>query len=254
MAKEKLTPENIGKEILRFCATYLIPPQFFLRIIGDQKVVPMLRGKGMEFSAYLVLKDLLDEREWSVQKLNLAAQANAPDEDISVTHNRTGVRLKIESKSAVRGSFKLGIQSKKFKGIPHFMVKCHRSRSNTKKLGDGEGNDKYTIDDFDVILSNPENAIYEGNTMGEGFELINDKKAVEFLMNRYDVTIKEELIQAVYADWRFVFPTDIVKDGFIPRTPYVQLDDDPHWHPVEDIEERLTELIRNRHFHKPRSS
>lgn len=239
------TQENVGREILAYCEKHLIPVEHFLRIIYDQKVVPMLRGKGMEFSVADALEDVLDEREWSIQKLNLAAQGNAPDQDITLTHRRTGIQLKVESKSAVRASFKLGERAKGVnKGKAHFRVKSHRSRSNISKQG--AGNDRYLATDFDVVISNPENSIYQGNTASESLELIHDKEAVAFLLNHYGVSLPNELPHAAYADWRFVFPRDIAEDGFIPRTPYVWLVDDPHWKPLNRLEEGLTALIQER--------
>lgn len=252
MAKIELTPEYIGSQILAYCQKHLIPLEYFFRIIYDQKVVPMLRGKGMEYSAYLVLRDILDEQEWSVQKLNLAAQANIPDQDITVTHRRTGIRLKFESKSAVRESFTLGKRTKKLKNIPHFNVKSHRSRSNISKRK--KGNDRYLASDFDVILSNPENAIYQGNTASEGFELLHDEEAVKFLMKFYKVNTPDKLPHAAYSDWRFVLPPDIAEGGFIPRTPYVKLENDPHWHSLNQLEAKLTDLVQRRRPQKTRSS
>lgn len=252
MVKIEPTQENLGTEILKFCKEYLIPPEFFPRIISDQKVLPMLRGKGMEYSAYLVLKSLLGEAEWSVQKLNLAAQPGIQDEDVTITHNRTGIKLKVESKSAVRGSFSLGQRSRDYRNIPHFKVKSHRSRSNIKKRK--TSNDKYSVNDFDLILSNPENAVYEGNTMTEGFELIHDDEAIKYLKEWYGVSKDRDLIFAAYSDWRFVFPTDIAEKGFIPRTPFVNFENDPNWHFVREIEAKLTELIRLRRGQKSRSS
>ena len=252
MVKIVLTIESMGTAILDFCRKYLIPPEYFLRIINDQKVIPMLRGKGMEYSAYLALSEVLDENEWSVQKLNLAAQTGSPDEDITITHRRSGIKLKIESKSAVRGSFSLGERSRDYKGIPHFKVKSHRSRSTISKIE--SGNDRYSVEDFDVIISNPENSIYQGNTASEGFQLLHDERAIEFIKRKYGVNTQEELSHATYSDWRFVLPKDIAENGFIPRTPYVLFENDPHWHSLKEIEAILTELIRLQRERKPRSS
>lgn len=72
----------------------------------------MIRGKAMEYNAYLLLDNILPKTSWSIQKLNLNAQTGTYDEDISITHKRTGVILKVESKSAVRGSINNGIRSR----------------------------------------------------------------------------------------------------------------------------------------------
>lgn len=241
-------PPNIsklGKDVLKFCQSMQIPPEYFVRIIKDQKVAPMLRGKGMEYSVYLALKSVLDEDEWSVEKMNLSAQLHSPDEDIRITYRRTDTRLKVESKSSARGTFNLGTRAKTYKGQPQFRVKCHRSRSNIEKVG--KGNDRYSVTDFDLILSNLENAIYQKNTVSESLELLYDTKAIAFLKKHYNVRSTAELIQAAYEDWRFVFPKEIGERGLIPRTPLVKLIDDPHWHPLSELPDRLREFIREQH-------
>jgi len=80
-----------------------------------------------------LLNSLLDHSEWSVQKLNLLPSPGISDEDISITHLRTGKIIKVESKNAVRGSISTGKRARIHK-VPHFKVKCHRSRSNLKKI------------------------------------------------------------------------------------------------------------------------
>ena len=127
---------------------------------------------------------------------------------------------------------------------PHFKVKCHRSRSNIKLAG--TSNDRYALGCFDIILTTPLNAIYEGNTIGETLEIINDIKLKEMLCKHYKVNNDAELIKSCSSDWRFCVPEDIAENGFIPRTPYVRLVNDPHWRPVTEIEKRLTETVKLR--------
>ena len=124
---------TIEDDVMRYCKEYNIPTEYFLEILNDQKVLPMIRGKASEYNAYLVIKDVLPETVWIVNKLNLNAQPNTDDQDISITHRRTGMLLKVEIKNAVRGSFKSGIRARVCKE-PHFRVKCHRSRSNIRLL------------------------------------------------------------------------------------------------------------------------
>lgn len=59
----------------------------------------------------------------------------------------------------------------------------------------------------------------------------------------YEVTTDENLISACEADWRFCIPKDIAIKGFIPRTPYVKLEDDENWKPLSSIEERLLQVV-----------
>jgi hypothetical protein len=92
---------NLGKELADYCIKYSIPLEYFFEIANDQKVVPMLRGKGMEYNVYLLLKQILNQREWIVTKLNLSAQPGILDKDISITHRRTEIELIVESKSII---------------------------------------------------------------------------------------------------------------------------------------------------------
>jgi hypothetical protein len=77
---------KLGKKLQEYCDKYFIPQEHLFEILNDQKVTPMIRGKATEFNAYELLRSLLNENEWSVQKLNLSAQPGSPDQDISITH------------------------------------------------------------------------------------------------------------------------------------------------------------------------
>ena len=246
MTNEQLTA--LGSNILTYCKKFNVPLDYLFEILEDQKVTPMIRGKAMEYNMYLKLDSLLPRVTWSVQKLNLNAQTGTSDEDISVTHRRTGVILKVESKSTVRNSFHPGNSRTTIK-VPHLKVKCHRSRSN-KKL---ESNDRYSVDAFDVIITNTTNSIYQGNTVGENLEVVNDENFKTVLFGYYNVTSDEALIEACENDWRFAIPTDIAEDGFLPRTPLVLLENDPDWKPLEYLEERLLTIIDEKHKNKLRT-
>jgi hypothetical protein len=154
---------ELGKKLKEYCDRYLISTNYLFEILNDQKVTPMIRGKATEYEVYLLLKSHLNKSEWSVQKLNLLPSPGLSDEDISVTHLRTGKILKVESKNAVRGSISNGIRSR-IHNVPHFKVKCHRSRSNIKLAG--STNDRYAVSEFDIIITNPLNALIRGKTRG----------------------------------------------------------------------------------------
>lgn len=233
----------LSTKILEYCNKYDIPLEYLLEILEDQKVTPMIRGKAMEYNAFLLLDMQLPKNIWSVQKLNLNAQSGTYDEDITITHRRTGIILKVESKSAVRGSISDGKRARLIKE-PHFKVKCHRSRSNIKLAG--SSNDRYSVECFDVIITNPLNAIYQGNTIGEELEVIYNENIKEILMEYYDVKNNTELIKACSADWRFCIPEDIAEAGFIPRTPYVKLYDDSNWKLIDELEKRLSNVVKTR--------
>ena len=173
---------TIEDDIMRYCREYNIPTEYFLEILNDQKVLPMIRGKASEYTSYLAIKDILPETEWVVNKLNLNAQTNIDDQDISITHRRTGKLLKIETKNAVRGSFTSGIRARICRE-PHFKVKCHRSRSNISLVG--TTNDQYSEDCFDVVIANISNAIIQGNTIGNRLELLHNRLSNIFSVNSF---------------------------------------------------------------------
>ena len=233
---------RLGEQLLNYADKFNVPIPFLFEILEDQKVTPMIRGKAMEYNAFLLLDKILSKAAWSVQKLNLNAQPGIHDEDISITHRRTGVILKVESKSAVRGSATPGIRTKLKK--QGFNVKCHRSRSNIKLAE--TSNDRYSVNSFDVLLTNSSNAVFQGNTVGEGLEIIHDKPTKEMLYKIYNVKNDNELRKATENDWRFVIPKDIAIDGFIPRTPFVSFENDPFWKPISDIEEKLLSVVESK--------
>ena len=236
---------NIYKDIEEYCERYNIPIESLMDILEDQKVLPMIRGKATEYIAAIILKKSLG-RNWQVQKLNLNPQQGTYDEDISITHSKTGIRLKVEAKSAVRGSFTLGTKRTKV-NVPHFKVKCHKSRSNISKST--TTNDRYLMDDFDLVVCNLSNAIFQGATLGDNLELIYDSEAISFLKTHYKTHAEKELIRSAYDDWFCCFPRMIAqKDSSIPRTPTVQLINDTNWFPMNALEEKLLpEIERIRH-------
>lgn len=235
---------HLGFRLIEYCKKFNVPVDHIFEILEDQKVTPMIRGKAMEYSLALILRQHLNLQNWSVDKLNLNAQLGSGDEDVSVTHRRTGVRLKVESKSAKRGSMTSGIRSRLLKE-PHFLVKCHRSRSNMKL----DSNDKYAVDSFDVVLTNTSNAIFQGGTIGDQLEIIYDEATKQILYEYYNVSDDIELLISCYNDWRFCIPSDIAEDGFIPRNPKVKLLDDPNWRPLNELEDRLMEVVKEKRNH-----
>lgn len=243
MAADQINYEQIGKAVVAYCIKYNIRVEDFLPILNDQKVIPMLRGKAAEYDAVFTLQRLLDPQAWIVSKLNLNPQPGTADQDIGVTHRRTGIQVIIETKSAVRGSISTGKRTRKHK-VPHFNVKCHRSRSNKVFAY----NDRYLATAFDIIVSNPANALFEGGTLGEEFELVAEPGLLEILYEHYGVSDTLSLVDAASKDWRFVLPTAIAEDveGFsvIPRTPSVLLVNDPSWQPLSQIQPVLEAIVR----------
>ncbi|MCL2772129.1 MAG: hypothetical protein FWD71_02160 [Oscillospiraceae bacterium] len=236
--------EKLGEDLSEYCDEYIIPIDYIFNILNDQKVLPMIRGKATEYNLFVLLTEILNRNEWSVDKLNLNPQPGRQDEDISVTHKRTGIIVKLESKNAVRGSAKFGSPKTKIK-VPHCMVKCHRSRSNTKKLD--SGNDRYTADSFDIIVTNISNSIIESSSINKSFQLISDKNMIDFLSKLYDVPANyRDLFIACSNDWRFVIAKNIAEESLIPRTPALFLENDKNWKSISEIENSLLEIVKEK--------
>jgi hypothetical protein len=237
--------ERLGKELEIYCKKYNIRIEDFFPILNDQKVIPMLRGKAAEYDAVFALRQILPTQVWIVNKLNLNPQPGTSDQDIGITHRRTGIQIIVETKSAVRGSMATGTRSRKHK-VPHFNVKCHRSRSN-KSLS---YNDRYLATEFDVIVATPTNALFEGGTLGEEFEIVSEPGLLEILYEHYGVSDILSLIEFTNKDMRFVLPTAIAElvDGYqvIPRTPSVKLFNDPNWLPLNQIQPSLEAIVKSK--------
>ena len=231
---------RVYRSIQEYCETYNIPEDNLLDILEDQKVLPMIRGKATEYIGAAVLRQALDPRDWSVDKLNLNPQSGIYDEDVSITYRRTGKRLKAETKNAVRGSFTLGT---KMNPNEHFKVKCHKSRSHLTRAT----NDRYIVGDFDVLLCNVSNSIFRGKALDRGLPLIDNDEAIEWLKSHYKVNTDDELRRCTYDDWRICLPVTIADDsGTIPRTPSIQIIDDPNWFSLDQLASNLRTLINGR--------
>lgn len=243
----------LGKSIYNYAEKYNIPLDQLMEILEDQKVLPMIRGKAMEYNAFQLLVKTLSSLTWNVQKLNLNAQQGQKDEDINIIHRKTGIKVKVESKSAVRGSFHIGTKTTKIKA-PHFKVKCHRSRSSIKLAKDS--NDRYADDVFDLIITNPSNAIIQGNTIGESFEVIHRSGTKEYLQTHYKAKNTNDLFKKAELDWRFCISKSISENGYLPRTPYVTFISDENWKKIDNLEELLMTIVeekRKAHYAKSRN-
>ena len=74
MINDELT--ELGKKVIDYCTEYNIPIKFLFEILEDQKVTPMIRGKAMEYNAFLLLERTLPKVAWSVQKIELKVKTN----------------------------------------------------------------------------------------------------------------------------------------------------------------------------------
>lgn len=223
--------------IEEFCKKFSIPNTYFLDIISDLKVVPMIRGKGFEYQVCDLLEKKLDPKKWKVTKFNTNPQKNSTDADLVAKHLPSGTEVILECKTAVRGSFKMsGRLCKK----PHFRVKCHKSRSNNER---SYTNDRYFVDEFDIVISTPANAF-----IGKGdFQLLNKDDVVDFLNSKYSSIDWEEVIPVLSNDIRSVLTTSIAEaDNTVPRSPIVEMESDPNWVTFDRIEDLLMAVVRRK--------
>ncbi|HDR7686069.1 TPA: hypothetical protein QCX85_001427 [Bacillus toyonensis] len=220
--------------IEQYCEKFLIPTKHFLDIISDLKVLPMIRGKGFEYFVSEKLESQLDPEIWEVTKYNTNPQRNSTDADLVVKHLPSGVEVILECKTAVRGSFKL---KGKICKNPHFRVKCHKSRSNTER---SYTNDRYFADEFNIIISSPANAF-----IGKGdFSLIDSPTILEYISNKYGDTYWDNVIPTTTHDIRAVLTTSIAEgDNTVPRSPIVEMENDPNWVTFNKIEELLMIVV-----------
>lgn len=224
------------KSIEEYCNRFNIPIQYLVEIISNQKVLPMIRGKAVEFTVFNFLKGILSQKIWTVDKINLNPQPNSPDQDVLIIHNKSKSEIIVECKSAVRNSFRLSTKNRNF---PHFKVKCHRSRSYMGKTT----NDRYLETDFDIVVSNVSNSILQP---GEAFEVNDDHQIITLLENHYSTTGNQQIFQAASNDWRFALSSDIAVEEVIPRTPYVSFVNDNNWNQLSDIETVLRRILKTR--------
>lgn len=104
-------------------------------------------------------------------------------------------------------------------------------------------NDRYLVGEFDLLVTNTSNALYQEKT-DDYLELLNDQGMIDILMKYYRVSSESELIESCNNDWRFAIPYQIAdENGVIPRTPYVALDNDEYWFAVEKLDEQLKEIV-----------
>lgn len=245
-----MTPEELGLLIRNYCIQFKVPEEYILDILIDQKVVPMIRGKATEYNAFLILTKILNPHEWSVQKLNLNAQTGIHDEDVSVTHQRTGIIIKVECKNASRASMKLSPRCHIKEA--HCTIKCHKSRSDLSKAA--TTNDRYLEDDFDLVISNLSNAVIAGGTYTEEFELIDNPALIQKLAKFYSCNPEyQSIFDAAFNDWRCAKSSDIAVNGVIPRTPVVLLENETIWKPISKIEELLLDIVQERRKKKVKS-
>lgn len=225
------------KGIEEYCRKFSIPTTYFLDIISDLKVVPMIRGKGFEYLVCEKLERELDPNTWSVTKYNTNPQKNSTDADLVAKHLPSGIEVILECKTAVRGSFRA---KGKICNRPHFRVKCHKSRSNTER---SYTNDRYFVDEFDIIISTPANSfIMKGN-----FDVLSSTDSIKYLKDVYGYSTWEKVMPSMSNDLRLALTSSIADDdNTIPRSPIVEIENDPNWVTFDKAEQLLMTVVKRK--------
>jgi len=267
------------KNITDFCKHYNIPINFLAETLNEPKVVPMIRGKAFEFSVYESLLGILNPKIWLVEKPTMNAQFGQHDEDVRITHKKSGISISVECKLAAKGRFR-----KHKDGSFTIPIKCMRSRT----LGDARiaqlapiigvtekvlkvHNDQYVPSDFDILITSIGNAFYETNLETDMFEWSPTEEGESFLkkmfnkrrktnlkdltFNRMYVTTSENIAIKKGAWHKCTRKACKAKSscGFIPNYPKIYFppqedelfkDASNNWSLIEDIEKILLKLIK----------
>ena len=152
-------------KIEEYCERYDIPIEYLTEVISDLKVIPMIRGKGFEFTISMKLREYLSSNAWSVENLNINAQQGIHDIDVSVKRLRDNREIRVECKLSKNNSFR---------NNGSFRVKCMRSRTFSDnpaaiRMAGAYGirknlllmhADSYRATDFDFVFSTLGNSFW----------------------------------------------------------------------------------------------
>jgi hypothetical protein len=265
--------KNWQEEIKEYCAKYNIPITYLAETLYEPKVVPMIRGKAFEFSALIVLQDILPQNEWKITKAVRTDESGFHDTDIRVFHKRTGRTLRIECKLAKQHGYRLFPD-----GHSEIRVKCMRSRTLgiakvkelAPKLGIPEGalaihNDQYVAADFDLVITSIGNAFYRTDKKTGLYEWKPKKIEEEFLKKiepSNTKTLKDVAFESMYVvsskDIAVKKGTGVICSrkkcpnksncGFIPNYPVIRFDShtikpNNKWVPLKESQALFKNLV-----------
>jgi transcriptional regulator with XRE-family HTH domain len=161
--------------LLKYCVEYDIQGSSLIRILRDPKVMPMIRGKGFEFSVEAKLNQILEPQKYTISTPFLNPQSGTEKTDVEVLRRIDGKTFHIECKLAQKGKF----HALKKNGGYYFRVKCMRSRTlgeeAAQKMANKTGythtdhfihGDQYLPSEFDFVVTSLANAFYETDDMG----------------------------------------------------------------------------------------
>lgn len=237
------------EKVEQYCDKYNIPVSYLAETLYEPKVVPMIRGKGFEFSVMMVLQETLPRNEWRVSKATMLEETSFHDTDIRVFHKRTGRVVRVECKLAKKEGYKVYAD-----GHSEIRVKCMRSRTlgaaKVKELAPKLGvteqalsihNDQYLTADFDVVVTSIGNAFYRTDKETGYFEWRPKEAEEKFLLElgcSDDEGLKDLTFQRMYVartqDIAATAGSGVVctrkactnksNCGFVPNYPIIRFD------------------------------
>jgi hypothetical protein len=255
---------NWQQKVAEYCEKYNIPVIYLAETLYEPKVVPMIRGKGFEYSVMMVLQEILPGNEWKVSKATMSDEISFHDTDIRIFHKRTGKVIRVECKLAKKEGYRLYAD-----GHSEIRVKCMRSRTLgvakvkelAPKLGvDGKvlmiHNDQYLPADFDIVVTSIGNAFYRTDKKTGLFEW-KPKKTEEEFLKKLGYSDKEHLKDFAFHRMYVARTEDLAAKpntgvvctrgkcknktncGFIPNYPLIRFDENTYepingWVPIEE--------------------
>ena len=254
---------NWQQRLEEYCQKYNIPIEYLADTLNEPKVVPMIRGKGFEYTVMLALQGILPQNEWRVSKASILEETSFHDTDIRVFHKRTGKGIRLECKLAKKEGYRSYPD-----GHSQIRVKCMRSRTLgtakvkelAPKLGVSEQslsvhNDQYVPADFDIVVTSIGNAFYSTDKKTGLYEW-KPTKAEEGFLHELGVPSPKDLKDFAFQRMYLARSQDLVASpktrivcsrkecknktncGFIPNYPVIHFDAKTNkptepWVPIE---------------------
>src|SRR4030067_2106738 len=206
------TRNRILNELIEYCKYYNVPFEHVVDTMHALKVVPMIRGIGVEYVAEERLKEILPREFWKVEKPTINAQSAIQDIDVLITQISTGKKIQIECKVAGKDYFR---NPKLGQGF--IKVKCMRSRTvgekAAKPLAKRYGvslrdvlnhKDNYRDVDFDFVITSIGNAFWKTTDEGKYIFHLDDEEKV-FLHGLFkDKTLSVDQLRSKTFDYLLI--------------------------------------------------
>jgi len=267
-------PERSFQKLVDYCRYYDLPLEHIVETLDALKVVPMIRGISFEFTVSDLLRDLLPDTQWKVEKPAINAQLAIQDVDVLVTHVPTQKKFTIECKLSSKNSFSVSNENQ-----ATIKVKCMRSRTvNSPRaatpLATRYGvsvedvlrhKDNYRDVDFDFVVTSIGNAFWRTSSDGL-YTFLPTQTETDFLrrllsaenasLNQLKEKAFDYMLIASSSQLK-VSPENKLRCvrkeciragtsnscGFIPNYPIVNLQDYSVWRPIKKAEELLEAFV-----------